>query len=147
MGRAQGNHPDATTKRRVTRRKQKRSAPWRWDHDDRLEIELLRFTAGRTTWPTRTEFAAAHRSDLYCAVLDYGGIRYWAARLGLELSARQLAKVPYPTSAAVAEARELIDRVGHLPGPRLLRELGHGRLASAVKAAGGSARFRTDHGL
>lgn len=147
MGRGRGRLAHPAARRRPVLRKQTRSAAWRWDHDDHLEAELRRFTAGRTSWPTRRDFATAQRSDLYCAVTAYGGLAYWADRLGLTLSPRQLAKHAYPTAVAVEEARGIIESLGRLPGPRRLRELGYGRLATAVKSTGGSARFRSAHEL
>jgi DNA-binding transcriptional ArsR family regulator len=51
--------------------------------DERIGAELVRFCAGRKTWPSAREFKNGGRTDLYVAASRYGGIAYWAAELGL----------------------------------------------------------------
>jgi DNA-binding transcriptional ArsR family regulator len=51
--------------------------------NDRIRAELERFCAGREMWPSAVEFKRSGRTDLYVAASRYGGIRFWAAELGL----------------------------------------------------------------
>ncbi len=53
----------------------------RWT-SDRIRSELVRFCGERRSWPSAAEFKASGRGDLYVAASRYGGIGYWAARLG-----------------------------------------------------------------
>lgn len=147
MGRAQGGIRTGAAQRRATQRRQTRSAPGRWYDDDVLETALRDFTRGRGTWPSRREFAAANKTDLYCAAVAYGGVAYWAGRLGLSLTARQLAKMTYTHDEAVTDARLVVATLGYLPGSRRLRAMGLGRLATAVQSAGGAGRFAAHHQL
>ena len=55
----------------------------RWS-DELIEHELRRICLGRTTWPTREEFAAAGALGLRAAIYARQGSRWWAERLGLE---------------------------------------------------------------
>lgn len=108
--------------------------------DERIRRELEPLLAGRTTWPTSRELQAAGREDLRHAISRYGGAAYWAKQFGLPLDSRQ-AKTTYPIETAIAEARVIIDRVGHLPGANRLRQMGYGRLATTVFQHGGGAAF------
>ena len=103
-----------------------------WD-EATLQSELATVLEGRTQWPSRGEFEALGRVDLYAAVKRRGGVRTWSRRLGLTLTPTQ-AHVANPFSAGAAEssARELMHEHGYLPRAERLRELGHGRLASYV---------------
>jgi hypothetical protein len=118
-----------------------------WANDRVLEDALRAFTAGRSTFPTRREFDTAGRGDLRSAVTDYGGVPYWAERLGLSVSPRQLSREPFDMATAVAQAMAVIDDEGFLPGARTLRGQGLGRLATVVQAAGGARAFSRAHGL
>jgi hypothetical protein len=80
-------------------------------------------------------------------VANHGRARYWAARLGLALAPSQVAHLRYEEHKAVDDARQVIAKVGWLPGDAKLRRMGYGRLASAVKASGGAARFCAVHAL
>lgn len=143
MGRGDG-HQGPERLRRPARRGQRRG-PQRWS-DQELERELLAFLAGRKDWPTNSEFTAADRTNLAAAVSAYGGARYWAARLGCRIRPAQDRR-PYSEEELVAEARLLIARYGRLPGIKRLQALGHGRLATAVRAARGSDNFSRQQGL
>ncbi len=67
----------------------------RWT-PDRIRGELDTFCAGRSAWPTATEFKAAGHGDLYVAASRYGGVVYWARELGLERADRSRG---FPASA------------------------------------------------
>src|SRR4051794_2205362 len=56
--------------------------------DERMELMLREFTRDRDVMPTQREFSTAGLKGLYDAVNRYGGIEYWARRLGLERAAR-----------------------------------------------------------
>jgi hypothetical protein len=119
-----------------------------WSDDAEIERALRQFTDGRSHFPTRSEFDQAGKQDLRCAVTDYGGSEYWAARLGLALTERQQASRPYNDDDAIADARTVIAaNHGRLPGARVLRAAGYGRLATKVQDAGGARRFCVLHGL
>jgi hypothetical protein len=60
----------------------------RWT-DELLESELRSFLVDTPDWPTRSEFKAAGRSELYRAVMRHGGVAVWAPRLEKKLSSRQ----------------------------------------------------------
>lgn len=100
---------------------------------------------GRETFPTRAEFEAQHREDLWDAIKVRGGSRLWASRLGVRLDERQ--KPGLSDEQAVAQAREVIAQLGRLPNEKQLRRMGRLKLASYVAAAGGSRRFSEIHEL
>lgn len=50
--------------------------------DERIEQALEPFLAGRSTWPSETEFERAGLGALRSAVRRYGGFAAWAAKLG-----------------------------------------------------------------
>jgi hypothetical protein len=107
---------------------------------------LRRFTRGRTTFPTLAEFDAAGRTDLRSAVTDYGGVRYWATRLGLDLPAHRH-HTTYSIDDALEDARSVVARLGYLPGEPTLRRLGMNRLATVVRASGGARKFAEQYNL
>lgn len=102
--------------------------------------------ADTTDWPSRTQFIARGRYDLYLAVRDHGGHLYWARRVGARLSSAQLPR-GVPEEVLVEEARVLVAQEGRLPNQERLRLMGHPRLATAVQRAGGAKRFAEKHGL
>jgi len=51
--------------------------------------ELQAMMHGRETFPTRAEFEAWRREDLWDAIKSRGGSRVWASRLGAGLDERQ----------------------------------------------------------
>ena len=51
--------------------------------EDRIRSELEAFCAGREAWPTEREFTDAGKRRLYNAASRNGGVRRWAAALGL----------------------------------------------------------------
>jgi Fic family protein len=59
-----------------------RGRPTRWT-EARIESALREFVAGRTTWPSAREFAAAGRGDLYAAASRNGGVGRWRRVVGL----------------------------------------------------------------
>lgn len=59
-----------------------RGRPVAWT-DLRIERELGKFLAGRTTWPRPDEFRAAGQGALYLAASRAGGIARWRRRFGL----------------------------------------------------------------
>ena len=50
--------------------------------DELIRAELERFCAGRSDWPSATEFKAAGHWDLYVAASRYGGVKFWVSELG-----------------------------------------------------------------
>ena len=89
----------------------------RWTND-RIRAELEDFCAGRKDWPSAGAFKSAGRADLYVAASRYGGIGFWAEKLGF---AR-------PGRAASADAPKT-------PLRRRLAWAGAGALASSAVAA------------
>jgi hypothetical protein len=122
-----------------------RSGPYKWT-PERLEEELDDFLGDRDDWPIVAEFRAAGREALYDAVLQHGGARMWAARLGVSPPTGP-GRQPYPLHQALEDARAVIEAEGHLPNQRRLSELGHGRLGTTVARAGGAEAFCRQHGL
>ena len=59
-----------------------RGRPTRWT-EARIESALREFVAGRTTWPSASEFAAAGLGGLYAAASRNGGIGRWRRVVGL----------------------------------------------------------------
>jgi Fic family protein len=57
-----------------------RPAVW---NDTRIEQELREFLAGRGSWPTQQEFAAAGKGPLYTAASRHGGLARWRRMFGL----------------------------------------------------------------
>ena len=60
----------------------RRGRPSKWN-DALIESELRAFLAGETSWPTRSEFEAAGRLDLYSAASRAGSIGRWRRMFGL----------------------------------------------------------------
>jgi Fic family protein len=59
-----------------------RGRPRRWS-PERIQEELEAFCAGRNKWPSVADFKASGQNALYLAVTRYGGVDYWAERVGL----------------------------------------------------------------
>ncbi len=59
-----------------------RPGPKAWT-EARIRTELQAFCTGRDVWPTEREFAAAGKRKLYNAASRNGGVRRWAAELGV----------------------------------------------------------------
>jgi hypothetical protein len=118
--------------------------PWT---EHRIRPELTEFLTRKRKdprrFPSSKQFAAAGRAELYHAARDHGGIRYWADQFGLELwELREL-----PAEVLCQQARELVAKLGYLPGKDELHELGYRELTRAVRRAGGAERFAQFHGL
>lgn len=132
--------------RRPPRRRTPRTAtPRRWA-DENIERELRAFVGDRRDFPTRAEFERAGRSDLRAAVRDFGGVAYWAQRVGLRLRPGQ-DRAPYGAQDAVLDTKAVIAAEGHLPNAKRVRELGYPRLSTYIGRCGGVARFLTKHRL
>jgi Fic family protein len=58
-----------------------RGRPRRWT-PERIQSELEGFCAGRHEWPSVADFKAGGHMALYLAVTRYGGVDYWAKRVG-----------------------------------------------------------------
>jgi Fic family protein len=59
----------------------RRGRPRSWT-PERIQAELEAFCAGRSEWPSVAEFRTAGQTALYLAVNRYGGVDYWAERVG-----------------------------------------------------------------
>jgi hypothetical protein len=80
----------------------------RWT-DELIRDELERFCAGRSDWPTASEFKAAGHWDLYVAASRYGGVKFWISELGFPRThaaprSRRFRSVSLATVGAVAGA-------------------------------------------
>jgi Fic family protein len=60
---------------------ERRGRPRNWT-PERIQTELEDFCAGRTEWPSVAEFRSSGQMALYLAVTRYGGVDYWAERVG-----------------------------------------------------------------
>lgn len=112
----------ATTYRLVRRGRPPGQRHWT---NERIHAALVDFCAGRKTWPPASEFKADGRSDLYVAASRYGGIGFWATKLGFAQPSR--ATTPEP---AVRSWR-----------PRLGWAAGGAAFAAALFAAAGTAVY------
>jgi hypothetical protein len=108
----------------------------RWTHD-RIEAELSALLAQRSTWPNQEEFAQYGLRGLAMAVSRYGGITYWAERMGVRTRPGQR-RGGYDERQARLDTEELIARLGYLPNARRIRAEGFPRLASLVNRRGGA---------
>lgn len=111
---------------------------------ERIHRELIEFTAGRDTWPTRQEFLAAGRSELWEALRRHGGREYWDERMPLQRRSQQYRRGLTPQEA-VAQAHEVIALTGTLPSAPRLRAMGYPKLSTFVMGAGGVQRFLAAH--
>jgi len=75
----------ATTYRLVRRGRAPGQRHWT---NERIHAALVDFCAGRESWPSASEFKADGRSDLYVAASRYGGIGFWATKLGFAQPSR-----------------------------------------------------------
>lgn len=80
----------------------------RWT-DELIRDELERFCAGRSDWPTASEFKTAGHWDLYVAASRYGGVKFWISELGFPRThavprPRRVRSVSLATVGAVAGA-------------------------------------------
>lgn len=120
--------------------------PRKWT-PERIDRELRLALRDRPDWPPVREWEAAGKGALYAAVCRCGGPDYWAARLGVEKLDR-LGRKPYSDDQARADAEVLIERLGHLPGPKRMRQEGFSRLASWVtKRYGSTENYARSVGL
>lgn len=100
----------------------------RWT-PDRIRRELDMFCAGRSTWPTATEFKTARHGDLYVAASRYGGVAHWAEELGLERGERS----------------QLLRTVAHAPLRIRIAWAVAGALAALVLAGAAATAVFTTH--
>jgi hypothetical protein len=123
----------------------RRGRPREWQVE-RIEEELIQLTGGTGPMPSTRELDRAGREDLRAAVVAYGGVRYWAEVIGLELGPGQQAPAP-PPEALVEDARKLIGWWGWLPGANKLRQMDQRDLALAVRRSGGARAYCQLYGL
>jgi len=88
------------------RRQHRRAGSHRVWTAARIETELRRLLAGLDRWPPPRVFREAGKASLYTAAYHYGGIDYWAARIGLERRSRRRPS-PYWTEERIRD--ELLD--------------------------------------
>jgi hypothetical protein len=138
MGRG-GTDSEERRQRQAPRRRH------RWT-DERVVRELREFVAGRDTFPSRPQFEAAGRGDLWNAIRRHGGSALWAPRVGLSLREAQHRQA-LSAEEAVSQAKTVIAEDGYLPGSTKLRALGYPKLATYIYFAGGAKRFCFRHGL
>jgi hypothetical protein len=119
--------------------------PRKWSERTIL-AELRQFVGDRQTFPTRREFEAAGRRDLWNAIRARGGSRVWAARVELPLREAQRREA-LSDREAIVQAKEVTRREGYLPGASKLRDLGYPKLATYIYFAGGAKRFAREHRL
>jgi putative transcriptional regulator len=74
-----------STRYRLARRSPPAQRHWT---NERIRAALVDFCAGRTTWPSASEFKTAGHTDLYVAASRYGGIGFWASELGFSRPGR-----------------------------------------------------------
>jgi DNA-binding transcriptional ArsR family regulator len=110
---------------RYRRRPRSQSSQRHWTNE-RIQAGLVGFCANRTTWPTAGDFKAAGHTDLYVAASRYGGIGFWASRLGFsrtepvepERPARSLRPLLRWAPVGIAFAAVLLGVAGAVTQPR-----------------------------
>jgi hypothetical protein len=113
----------ATTYRLVRRGRPPGQRHWT---NERIHAALVDFCAGRESWPSASEFKADGRSDLYVAASRYGGIGFWATKLGFAQPSRTT-----PAPQPVVRSWR----------PRLRWAAGGAAFAAALLAAAGTAVY------
>ena len=108
----------------------RRGRPRRWT-DERIREELAVLLDGweGPHFPTAAELRALGAESLLWAIERYGGVGHWARESKMPLGPRRDRR-PYGFREAHADALEVIDTVGFLPGGDRLKQLGKQRLAS-----------------
>jgi hypothetical protein len=115
----------------------------RWS-PEAIEEALEPFLAGRETWASREEFAAAGLMPLYYAIRRHGGFAHWAERFGLRYGKGH--RYLWPPERIERELRRLA-KGGAFPSSAQMREAGLNSLYEAIRREGGAARWADRLGL
>lgn len=118
-----------------------RPRPW---GPRRIEAELLRWRGDLVEWPTYVEFLLAGRARLHLQILGYGGVRYWARRLGWSGAPRT---TRWDEEAILGGLRPIIAGREVWPSAAEFRELGLEGLRRAVIRHGGITSWAATCGL
>jgi hypothetical protein len=113
----------------------------------RIEVELRRLLAGAERWPPPRVFTEAGKASLYTAAYHYGGIDYWARRIGLERRSRRRPN-PYWTEERIRD--ELLDFCGgrsSWPTEAVFAGAERLPLYWAASRAGGMRRWKAELGF
>jgi hypothetical protein len=116
-----------------------------WD-DARVEAELRRLLAGRSEWPTKSEFERAGLGSMRTAIyLHGGGPDRWAQRLGVRRR-RDPGPVPagrvWTDERIEAELRGFLADRSEWPGSRAFGDAGRAQLYRAASLYGGIPHWR-----
>jgi hypothetical protein len=118
--------------------------------DARIEMQLRRFLAGRDVWPRVSEFNDAGLASLFTAAYTYGGVEYWAARMGVRRRPLRNPGRPKPrwTPARIhAELALFCGRRDSWPTRKDFEAVGLIRLYWAAQRVGGMAHWRAELGF
>ena len=121
-----------------------------WD-DARIAAELAPLLAGRSEWPTKSEFAEAGLGSLLGAIYRHGGgPKRWARRFGVRRR-RHTGPVPnrrlWTDERIEAELRAFVAGRTAWPGARAFSDAGLAQLYREASLHGGIPRWRQRFGL
>lgn len=103
--------------------------------DEAIERELRTLVEGKDAYPTRAEFRAAGRYELYMAVRRYGGIEHWRKRMGLPASKR----TSWSDAELEAALRQFVGDRPDWPSQEEFKRSGAVHLLGAMRRRGGGA--------
>ena len=142
-----GGGPDRWCLEFGVRRRHRRAGSRRVWTAARIETELRRFLAGADRWPPPRVFRDAGKASLYTAAYHYGGIAYWARRIGVQRRSRRRSS-PYWTEERIRD--ELLDfcRTRSIwPTEAVFAAAGRLPVYWAASRAGGMRRWKAELGF
>jgi hypothetical protein len=138
----------------VTRPKRHGGSPPYWT-DERVRRRLKEMLAGSVDWPRVAEFVAAGEVRLLDAVRRRGGVKHWAAQLGLPFTPRGRNDRTgsdgrirsWDDDRIASPISPLIEELGRWPTKGEFRAAGLSKALAAVYEHGGSARWQQRFGV
>jgi hypothetical protein len=112
-----------------------------------LRQELETFLHGRTFWPPFRHFQAHGRAELYSRVRRTGGVRRWAADLGLECRPPNFITGTWSEERIRAELRPFLEGRAEWPSGREFSAAGLHALREALRWYGGADRWAREMGV
>jgi DNA invertase Pin-like site-specific DNA recombinase len=128
-----------------------RRRPWRarerrWSVT-RIERELRRFLGRDRAWPRFEAFVTAGRRSLHDQVMRQGGVKYWAERLGVDITPARREMPAWDEARVRAELSLFLRDKTEFPKRREFDRAGRSTLAQKVGVFGGKRRWAREFGL